>query len=71
MKDHREFIGTVRHRLFVGHDCEWNGIVRDITAQMEREEMVNTEQVLVQIAEFYRARAHWTNFKANLKGETQ
>lgn len=55
-----EFIGDVRRRLFAHLDCEWNGVVRDITAQMERPGgLVNTDVVCVHIAEFYRSRAHW------------
>lgn len=64
-----EFIGDVRRRLFADVDCEWNGVVRDITAQMERSEMVNTELVCVQLAEFYRARAHWARFQQAMRGE--
>ena len=67
----REFIGTVRRRLFANQDCEWNGVVRDITAQMERDETVNTELVCVHLAEFYRARAHWANFKQALREENK
>ena len=59
----REFIGMVRYRLFIDEPHEWNGVVRDITAQLEHEETVNTEMVIIQLAEFYRARAHWENFK--------
>jgi hypothetical protein len=59
-----EFIGNVRRRLFVPVDCEWNGVVRDITAEMEQPgELVNDELVYVHIAEFYRIRAHWARFK--------
>jgi len=62
-----EFIGSVRRRLFAHTDCEWNGVVRDITAQMERPGgLVNTGLVYVQLAEFYRARAHWERFKEAL-----
>lgn len=64
----REFIGDVRRRLFANVDCEWNGVVRDITAQMERNETVNTELVLIQLAEFYRARAHWVRFQEAMRG---
>jgi hypothetical protein len=59
-----EFIGNVRRRLFAPVDCDWNGVVRDITAQMEQPgELVNAELVCVHIAEFYRIRAHWARFK--------
>lgn len=59
----REFIGTVRRRLFVDHDCEWNGVVREITAQLERDELVNTEIVCIHLAEHYRIKAHWARFR--------
>ena len=65
-----ELIGNVRRRLFAHTDCEWNGVVRDITAQMERPgELINTELVCVHIAEFYRSRAHWARFQAALAKE--
>lgn len=63
-----EFIGDVRRRLFAHVDCEWNGVVRDITAKMERDELVNAELVCVHLAEFYKARAHWANFQESLEG---
>lgn len=62
-----EFIGDVRRRLFAHADCEWDGIVRDITAQMERPgQFVNTELVCVHLAEFYRQKAHWARFQEAL-----
>jgi hypothetical protein len=67
----REFIGKVRYRLFTPFDSEWNGVVRQITAEMEHEETVNTELVCVHLAEFYRARAHWANFKNAVSAGTE
>ena len=65
-----EFIGDLRRRLFADVDCEWNGVVRDITAQMERPGMlVNAGLVCVHLSEFYRARAHWARFKEAINGE--
>jgi|HubBroStandDraft_4_1064222.scaffolds.fasta_scaffold00021_82 hypothetical protein len=67
----REFIGKVRHRLFVDHDCEWNGVVREITAQLERDEMVNADIVCVHLAEHYRIKAYWARFQAALAERPQ
>jgi hypothetical protein len=62
-----EFIGKVRYRLFADHDCEWNGVVREITAQLERPgELVNTEVVCVHLAEYYRVKAHWARFRESI-----
>lgn len=62
-----QFIGDVRRRLFVDHDCEWNGIVREITAQFERPgELVSSDLVCVHLAEHYRMKAHWANFRMSL-----
>jgi len=63
-----EFIGDVRRRFFVDVECEWNGVIRDLTAQMEHKEHVNTGLFLVHLAEFYRARAHWANFCDAMRG---
>ena len=62
-----EFIGDVRRRLLVQVECEWNGVVRDITAQMERPgKMVDAEKVCIFIADHYRAKAHWARFHQSL-----
>lgn len=54
-----EFIGDVRRRLFVDHEDEWNGVVREITASLEfRGEQVDASRVCAEIAKFYRSRAH-------------
>jgi hypothetical protein len=69
---HIQFIGDVRRRLFAHVDCEWNGVVRDITAQMERPGMlVNSDLVCVQLAEFYRQRAHWAKLQLLLGDKTK
>jgi hypothetical protein len=58
-----EFIGKVRRRLFINGTREWNGVVRDVTAQLERFELVDVSQVCELIGKFYRDRAHWANFQ--------
>jgi hypothetical protein len=51
-------IGTLRRRLFIPVDHEWNGIVRDITARYEHSgEEVDEELVCAAMARFYRDRA--------------
>ena len=70
VRPEKEFIGKVRHRLFVDGVHEWNGIVRDITAQLEKDELVNAEIVCIHLAEFYRARAHWANFQQDMSGQS-
>ena len=36
MADDRIKIGDLRRELFMGYDCLWNGLVRDITAELEQ-----------------------------------
>jgi len=63
-----EFIGDVRRRLFVAEPHEWNGVVRDITAQMERPGMlVDAEKVSIFMADHYRQKAHWERFAMMLR----
>jgi hypothetical protein len=50
-------IGTLRRRLFIPIDHEWNGIVRDITAEYEYDEKVDVELVCDAMARFYENRA--------------
>jgi hypothetical protein len=62
------FIGDLRRRLFLDVDHEWNGVVRDITAQCETEGMeVNPEIVNMELADFYRKRASLALFRLNLQ----
>jgi hypothetical protein len=52
------FIGDLRRQLFIPVDHEWNGIVRDVTAQCETEGMeVNQTMVEDELASVYRKRA--------------
>ena len=52
------FIGDMRRQLFVPADCDWNGVVRDITARCETSGMeVDPEVVHTKMQEFYRGRA--------------
>jgi len=62
------FIGDLRRRLFLDVDHEWNGVVRDITAQCETKEMeVDPEIVNIELADFYRKRATLALFQLNLQ----
>ena len=51
-------IGTLRRRLFVNHSDEWNGIVREVTADFEEPGgVVDFWIVRKHLAAIYRARA--------------
>lgn len=69
MSESSVFIGTLRRRLFIPVDHEWNGVVRDITATFEHEEMVDPARVEAEIAKFYRNRATLALFRMNLHGD--
>jgi hypothetical protein len=63
-----ENIGIVRRGLFISEPHEWNGIVRDITAQLERPgELVDAEKVCIFLADHYRQKAHWERFAMMLR----
>jgi hypothetical protein len=52
------FIGDLRRQLFIAADCDWNGVVRDITACCETSGMeVDPAIVNAKMQEFYRGRA--------------
>jgi hypothetical protein len=51
-------IGDLRRSLFVGHNCKWNGVVRDVTAIHETtDEEVNEGLVYVGLLETIKASA--------------
>lgn len=52
-----EDIGNVRRSLFLRVDHPWNGIVRDVTAQLEIDGMVNREAVLRELTRHIRSLA--------------
>jgi hypothetical protein len=62
------YIGDLRRKLFIPVDHEWNGVVREITAEYEESGGdVDAEVVSVAMGKYYRAYAHTANIKLNFR----
>ena len=49
------FIGDVRRELFLPMSCEWNGVVREVTADLEQgDAQVDQVAVLKRLAKYLR-----------------
>jgi hypothetical protein len=52
-------IGDLRHRLFMHYNCMWNGVVRDVTAELEHhEEEVSELDTANKLLEIIKKNAH-------------
>jgi len=51
-------IGSLRRSLFMEYDCQWNSLVRDITAKLEREnEEVDEHKTHILLLTYIKAQA--------------
>lgn len=51
-------IGDLRRSQFMNYDCMWNGLVRDVTAQLEQsDEEVPEVEALKKLLEFLKSTA--------------